>query len=177
LSTEPFILFLDRDGTIILDRGYGVVPDEVELVSGAAEALATVVQLGARLCVVTNQSAIGRRLTDRSTVDAVNERVLELLRDDDVEVECVLICPHTPDDGCSCRKPSSELLEQGASILELPLTGSFMIGDNESDVLAGRGAGATTVLISSSKDNESAADRVAISLVEAIDYVADTVQS
>jgi len=176
LKAKQFILFLDRDGTVIFDRGYGASPVEVELMPGVADALADVIAVGARVCIVTNQSAIGRDLTDRSTVDGVNAKMIELLALQEVEITDIRICPHTPEDHCRCRKPNPGMLQDGAEIMGLSTVDSFMVGDRESDVDAGRSVGAYTVLLSDLEVVESHADHVAISVVEALDHIAERVR-
>ena len=179
MKLKPFILFLDRDGTIIVDRGYGVSPTEVELVPGVSLALIEAVQLGARIGVVTNQSAIGRGLSSRHTVDDVNIKMIELLRIEgvDIDLKHVFLCPHTPEDGCLCRKPNIGMFEDGAGALGLPIDGSFMIGDRESDVEAGHRAGIYSILLSGTETVDTVADYTTESIADAVAHISERVRS
>lgn len=138
-------LFMDRDGTVMVDVGYPRSPDEVELLPGAPETLARLQALGLKLVVVSNQSGVGRGLVSAEEAIAVHERFVDELRAHGIELDGVYYCPHAPSDGCRCRKPSPELIERAARELDLELGGSFMIGDKESDLEAGRRAGCLTI--------------------------------
>ena len=134
-------VFLDRDGTVIEHVHYLVNPAEVRLVSECAEALKLARDAGYLLVVVSNQSVIGRRTGTREEVEACNARMGQLLRAEGVNLDLVLFCPHSPDDGCECRKPRPGLLQQAARDLGIDLAESVMIGDHVTDVEAGENAG------------------------------------
>ncbi|HEU4611138.1 MAG TPA: HAD family hydrolase [Kofleriaceae bacterium] len=133
-------LFLDRDGTLIVDVGYPRDPERVELVAGAADALREL-QRGHALVIVSNQSGIGRGLIREHEAVAVHERVIALFRAAGVTFAGAYYCPHAPDDRCRCRKPAPGLIEDAARELDLDVSRSFMIGDKPSDLEAGRAAG------------------------------------
>ena len=135
--------FLDRDGTIIEDRGYLGDPAGVRLFPGAAMAVATLAAAGYAVVVVTNQSGVGRGFYDEAAVEAVNRRVEALLREDHpgARIERFYHCPHVPGDGCECRKPRPGLLLRAAHELSLALPASLAIGDSARDVEAGLAAG------------------------------------
>lgn len=134
-------VFLDRDGTIIVHKPYLADPDEVELVAGAPEALARLKQGGFLLIVITNQSVIGRGWATVEQVDAVNARVAELYAAHGIAFDGHYYCPHAPEDGCDCRKPQPGLLLQAADDHDIDLAGSYMVGDNPTDIGAARNAG------------------------------------
>lgn len=138
-------LFLDRDGTIMEDRGYLHDPALVELLPGAAEALRALVREGWQLVVVSNQSGVGRGLITPAEMDAVHARFLELLRAAGVEIAASYFCLHRPDENCQCRKPSPFQLQEAARELGLDLSQSWMIGDRRSDILCGKNAGCRTI--------------------------------
>jgi D-glycero-D-manno-heptose 1,7-bisphosphate phosphatase len=138
-------LFLDRDGVIIEDRGYMRDPGEVQLVAGAAPALHRLAEENWKLIVITNQSGVGRGLIAPAEMEAVQARVLELLREHNVELTATYICPHAPEANCRCRKPSPYLLQQAAREHCVDLTQSWMMGDRAGDILAGRAAGCQTI--------------------------------
>jgi histidinol-phosphate phosphatase family protein len=138
-------LFLDRDGTLIVDVGYPRDPARVELVPGAAGALAELQQRWA-LVVISNQSGIGRGLITEAEAAAVHERFVALFAQAGVTFAGAYYCPHAPDASCRCRKPAAGLLLDAAAELGLDLPSSVMIGDKPSDLEAGRTAGCARVI-------------------------------
>ncbi len=141
-------LFLDRDGTIIEDRGYMHDPALVELLPGAAEALRELAREGWLLIVVSNQSGVGRGLITPAEMDAVQSRFLETMRKAHVKITASYFCPHRPDENCHCRKPSALHLHEAAREYGLDLSKSWMIGDRRSDIQCGRNAGCRTIWLS-----------------------------
>lgn len=144
-----FAVFLDRDGTIVVDKHYLSDPSGLELLPNAARGLRELRALGATLVVVTNQSGVGRGYFEHTALEAMNERLAELLAAEGVELAGIYVCPHAPEAGCDCRKPAPTLYARAASELGLHLAGSFVVGDKDVDVEAGRRIGATPVRIGS----------------------------
>jgi histidinol-phosphate phosphatase family protein len=140
-------LFLDRDGTLIVDQGYPSRPDLVRLLPGAAAGLAELARDGFRLVLVSNQSGVGRGLVTREQAEGVHRRAVECLAAHGVRLDGSYYCYHAPWEGCACRKPSPQLLRRAAEELNLDLGRSFLVGDKPSDVAAGRAAGCRTVLL------------------------------
>jgi histidinol-phosphate phosphatase family protein len=140
-------VFLDRDGTLVIEKGYLANPRDLELLPGVPQALRTLSAAGFALVVVSNQSGVGRALY---TLASVYEAMAELrrgLRAHGVEVDAVHFCPHRPDEGCACRKPGTALLERAARDLNLSLPRSFVVGDKLLDLAAAARAGAIGVLV------------------------------
>ena len=133
-------LFLDRDGTLIVDVGYPRDPDAVALLPGVAAALAALPATVA-LVIITNQSGLARGLVTPAEAAAVQARVEAAFAAVGVRFAGVYVCPHGPDDGCRCRKPAPGLLLDAARELGLDLGRSLMIGDKAADVAAGHAAG------------------------------------
>lgn len=104
------------------------------------------------LVMVSNQSGIGRGLITPEEAAAVHARLEELLAAEGVALAGVYYCPHAPDAGCDCRKPSPGLLLRAASDLGIDLAGSYAVGDQPRDVEAGRRAGCRTALLGPSGD-------------------------
>jgi D-glycero-D-manno-heptose 1,7-bisphosphate phosphatase len=146
MTPRRFVL-LDRDGTLNVERHYLSHPDEVQLLPGAIEGLKALRQLELGLVVVTNQSGLSRGYFDLRTLNAVHERLRQLLRAEGVELDGVFHCPHAPEHGCDCRKPAPGLAELAASRLGFDLADAFVIGDKACDVELGRRVGATTLLV------------------------------
>ena len=138
-------LFLDRDGTLIVDVGYPRDPALVEPLPGAIDALRELQQTFA-LVIISNQSGLGRGLITEAEAAAVHDRVVAVFAAGGVSFAGAFYCPHAPDAGCRCRKPAPGLLHDAARELGLDLAHSIMIGDKPSDLEAGRAAGCEHVL-------------------------------
>ncbi len=138
-------LFLDRDGTIIADRGYLKDPNQIELLPGAADALRKLAREGWKLIVVSNQSGVGRGLMTAAEMNAVQTKFLRMMRSHGVEITASYFCTHKPDDHCECRKPSTLSVERAAREHAISAQQSWMIGDREDDILCGRNAGCSTI--------------------------------
>lgn len=141
------IVILDRDGTLVIDRGYMHDPAQLEFAPGAAEALQWWHGRAYRLIVISNQSGVGRGFFTRERVEQMNARLEAMVVASGARLERIYYCPHRPDDGCSCRKPSLGLLRQAQSDLGFDPHRAVVIGDRESDIEFGRQAGAKTILI------------------------------
>jgi D-glycero-D-manno-heptose 1,7-bisphosphate phosphatase len=168
--TRPAV-FLDRDGTLIVDVGYPSNPDDVELVEGAAPALTELRSEGFALVVVSNQSGIARGLVSPEQAAAVHERFVEELRRRGATLDDVRYCPHAPDAGCDCRKPAPGMLITAAEDLGLDLSHSFAIGDKLSDVEAGRLVGCRTILFGQNGDRDVDADHVSPDWPDAVAFI------
>ncbi|MFD8555614.1 D-glycero-alpha-D-manno-heptose-1,7-bisphosphate 7-phosphatase, partial [Streptomyces fradiae] len=140
----PGAVLFDRDDTLIVDVPYNGDPERVRLMPGAFEAVRLLRARGVPVGVVSNQSGIGRGLLTEAEVREVNARVDTLLgRPMDVWVHC----PHTPEDGCGCRKPAPGLVLEAARLLGVPAGRCVVIGDIGADMGAARAAGARGVLV------------------------------
>jgi D-glycero-D-manno-heptose 1,7-bisphosphate phosphatase len=170
-------VFLDRDGVlnrVVVRGGRPHPPDDLaslELLTGAAEACATLRGAGFLLIVVTNQPDIARGTRTREEVDALNQRLSELLPVDEFRV-----CPHDDCDRCECRKPSAGLLVAAARERGLDLRHSVMVGDRWRDIEAGKRAGCWTVFIDYgySERRPETPDLTVRSLGEAVPWILAT---
>lgn len=140
-------IFLDRDGTIIVERNYPSHPDQVELLDSAAAGLRALAKHGFPLVVVSNQSGIGRGYFSVDQADAVEARVKELLVGEGVVIAKWYRCPHAPDEDCDCRKPLPGTIHSAIRDLDLDPSRSFVIGDKWSDVELAAAVGAVGVLV------------------------------
>jgi D-glycero-D-manno-heptose 1,7-bisphosphate phosphatase len=164
--------FLDRDGTINAPAPPGryiTSPEEIRLLPGAGEAIRRLNEGGSRVIVVTNQRGVALGLMSSDDVDAIHERLVELLEEEGARVDAILVCPHGLDT-CECRKPAPGLLLRAAEVEGLDLTDAVMIGDRSSDVAAGDAAGVTTIKLGALDDR---ADAVALDLADAVDRYLD----
>ena len=135
-------IFLDRDGVLIENRSDYVRDwSEVKIIPEAIHALSIAQIKKYKIVIVTNQSVVGRGLILLKTAQEINQRLINLIREHGGQIDGVYMCPHKPEDGCSCRKPQPGLLLQAAKDLSLDLQRSWMIGDAWSDVQVGQSAG------------------------------------
>ncbi len=141
--------FLDRDGTVIEERGYLADPARVRLIEGAPRAIARLAEAGLAVVMVTNQSGIGRSLYTDEDYRAVQGRLERMLRERGAELHGVYHCPHDPDAGepCVCRKPGPGMYRAAARDLDLTLAGSYYVGDKRSDVAPAIALGGTGILV------------------------------
>jgi D-glycero-D-manno-heptose 1,7-bisphosphate phosphatase len=138
---------LDRDGTINEEVGYILHPAEMHLIPGSAEAIHRLRELGLGVIVVTNQSPIGRGLLTEQRLGDIHDRLRDLLADGGATVDEIEFCPHTPEDGCGCRKPGTEMVERAARLLDFDPSEVFVVGDHAANMRLGRALGATTILV------------------------------
>lgn len=127
-------VFLDRDGTLIVDQNYLSDPDGVVLFDGVIAGLRCLQDLGLPLVVVSNQSGIGRGYFSLRDASAVNDRIAQKLAPHGIEIAGWYMCPHRPDSACKCRKPLPGLIEQASRDLGLDARRSFVIGDKHVDL-------------------------------------------
>jgi histidinol-phosphate phosphatase family protein len=163
------VLF-DRDGTLVADVPYNGDPALVTAMPGAREALDRLRSAGVRLALVSNQSGVARGLLTLSQVDAVNERVGELLG----PFDAVLVCPHGAEEGCGCRKPEPGMVLKAAAELGVEPGRCAVVGDIGADVGAALAAGARPVLVPTDvtrPEEVQTAPEVVPSLAAAVDLL------
>ncbi|MEI7834516.1 MAG: HAD family hydrolase [bacterium] len=163
-------VFLDRDGTIIVDGKYLADPAGVIPLPGALESLAMLQQHGYLLVIISNQSGIGRGYFCVAERDAVQAHVEELFQAAGVSFAGDYYCPHAPEDDCSCRKPYPTMLLDAARELDIDLAASFMVGDKVSDVQAGHNAGCRALLLAAAPV-DCAADFIAPDIKAAAEWI------
>ncbi len=144
--------FLDRDGTINIDRVYINDPRLIELIPGSGQAIARAQKAGYAIVVVTNQSGVGRGLIEPKALPKIHDRLDELLRAEGASIDSYKICLHKPQDDCACRKPEPKLVLEAAEELGLDVSRSIFVGDKLTDVATGRRAGCKySILLRSGK--------------------------
>ncbi len=157
MSGSSPTIFLDRDGTIIVEKHYLSDPAQVELEAGAGQGLKLLCDLGLSLVVVSNQSGIGRGKFGLEAAHAVNARVAELLAEHGVTIAGWYMCPHAPGTDCNCRKPQPGMALQAHQELNVPLQGAYVIGDKRIDVELGQAIGGTGLLVTTGHGREDEA--------------------
>ncbi len=147
-------VFLDRDGTLIEERGYLDRLDLLEFYSFTTDAVRLLNRAGYATVVVTHQGGIGRGIIDEPFLRQVHEAIDERLAAGNARIDRYYFCPHHPEAvipelriKCSCRKPASGMIEQACRELSIDAQRSFTIGDRRLDVGAGRHAGTRTILV------------------------------
>jgi D-glycero-D-manno-heptose 1,7-bisphosphate phosphatase len=151
-------VFIDRDGTLLEEVDFLTSEEELVLLPGAARAVARLNAAGLPAVVVTNQSGVARGLLDEQMLARLHARLAELLRAEGASLDLVLYCPHHPELGappyrriCDCRKPAPGMLTEAARRLDLDLARSWIVGDDERDLAAGRAVGARGILVATGK--------------------------
>ena len=151
------VVFLDRDGTLMVDPGYPSKPEQVQLLAGVKEALVSLRSAGFKLVIVTNQSGIGRGFFSETDFWAVQARLETLLGEG--LISTTYFCPDHPEKASDRRKPAPGMLFEAARDLDVSLGESFMIGDKESDIEAGLNAGVKACVWITEAPNEKFAGR------------------
>lgn len=142
------ILFLDRDGVINEEnRNFIRRWEDVKIHRDAAPALRRAQILGFRLVMVSNQSGIARGYIDLQTFWEIHFRLMDVLASNGVYFSAAFFCPHHPEDGCLCRKPSPEMLLFATELFGVPVEKSFFVGDRISDTEAAARAGCRGILL------------------------------
>jgi D-glycero-D-manno-heptose 1,7-bisphosphate phosphatase len=140
-------VFVDRDGTICLDRHYLADPDGLELIPTVAQGIRKLNEAGIPVIVVTNQSGIARGKFDEKRLGEIHARLREMLAAEGAHIDDIFFCPHMPDAGCRCRKPAPGMLLDAAAKHGVDLKKSFVIGDRMMDVELAHKVGAKAVLV------------------------------
>jgi len=177
-------IFLDRDDTLIEDPGYIDHPDQVKLLDGVAEALRELKEMGYKLVVASNQSAVARGIVTEEVLDEIHNRLKQLLAEKGAFLDQIYYCPYHPDGvipkyrkESDWRKPSPGMLVAAAGEMDIDLGQSWSIGDSRLDVEAGSRAGCKTILIDHSPypkqsgQGEVAADYRAVNIKEAVNII------
>ncbi len=158
LRNKQKAVFLDRDGTINVYKGFLRNLEEMELIPGAAEAIGRINHSGYLAIVVTNQPVIARGEVSWEKLEEIHNKMETLLGQEGAYLDDLFLCPHHPHKGyegeraeykieCSCRKPKPGLLQQAAEKYNIDLSQSWMVGDSQSDAEAGKAAGCRTALL------------------------------
>jgi D-glycero-D-manno-heptose 1,7-bisphosphate phosphatase len=144
-------VFLDRDGTLNVEKKYLFRVEDWEWIPGAVEAIRLLSELGYELVVVTNQAGVARGYYTATDVEQLHRFVADDLASHGLSIAAFHHCPHHPDFGdvrqCDCRKPGAGMLLAAATNLEIDLSRSWMIGDKLIDIEAGRKAGTRSILV------------------------------
>lgn len=142
------LVVLDRDGVINHDSdAYIKSPDEWKPIDGSLEAIADLTAAGFTVVVATNQSGLARKLFDEYTLARIHQKMCDLVEEAGGSISGVFYCPHGPDEGCSCRKPATGLLDEISRVFGISLAGAPYVGDSGKDLLAAKAAGCKPILV------------------------------
>jgi D-glycero-D-manno-heptose 1,7-bisphosphate phosphatase len=153
------VAFLDRDGVINKDTDYLYKIDDFEFTHNCVTGLKQLTHNGYKLIVVTNQSGIGRGYYTEQDYQTLTEWYLEELLKQDVSIQAVYHCPHSPEDNCDCRKPKAGLFFQALKQYpEIDVSQSLMIGDKLSDLQAANRADVQRLILVESENKSDTAN-------------------
>ena len=146
-------IFLDRDGVINEERkDYVKNLDEFIILKGVSKAIKLLKEKNFLVIIITNQSAINRKLLTNNGLDEIHNHLQDVLKNDDTSYDAIYYCPHKPEENCKCRKPKPGLLLRAAEEHSIDMKNSFLIGDSMTDIEAADMAGCKGILL---KENES----------------------
>jgi D,D-heptose 1,7-bisphosphate phosphatase len=153
-------VFLDRDGTLNEDPGYLGDPEKVKLLPFVGETLSRLKnEFNYFLIVISNQSGIARGLINAEQVEQVNNQINTLLKEFNVSIDKFYYCPYHPDysttEECSCRKPSTEMVEKAVAEYDIDISKSFFIGDTVADIECGMNSNIKTILVKTGYGREA----------------------
>lgn len=175
-------IFLDRDGVINKDCDNLISVNEFVLLSDVPQAIKKINASEYLAIVVTNQPMIAKGFITADQLENIHKKMEWLLGQENCYLDDIYYCPHHPKTGflgeitdlkieCECRKPKPGMLLKAAVNCNIELRESWMIGDRESDIVAGKSAGCTTILIAENSDGNFSSDFVFSKLVDAVNFI------
>jgi len=179
-------IFLDRDGVIDKDSGFGDYIKswkEFEFLPGAIEAIKKLNKNGYEIFVFSNQAGVGRGLYSQAALDDITKNMLREIESQGGKIKSVSYCVHKPDEGCNCRKPKTGMIEKATKGLDIDFKNTYFVGDSRLDIGAGRNMGCKTILLltgkedpNNIKDFEHQPDFIKKDLKEAVELVLEVAQ-
>ena len=158
LKNKQRAIFLDRDGTINVSKGFISKADDLELIPGTIDAIKAINKSGALAIVITNQPVIARGECSFEELHNIHNKLKTLLGEKGAFVDDIFYCPHHPDKGfegevpelkfdCECRKPKTGMIDEAVKKYNINLSKSYMVGDSTMDLETARNAGIKSVLV------------------------------
>lgn len=165
-------VFLDRDGVIneVLTERVKFVnkPEELYFLKGVPEAIKKLNATFDYIFVVTNQGGVGLGFMKEAQLQKIHDHMIVKLKKEGAAIHEVVYCPHKPKSGCACRKPNSKLIVDLGKKYHIDLSKSYMVGDTDTDIIAGKRAGTKGVFLGIS---DPLADAVFPDLLSAVDWI------
>lgn len=154
-------VFFDRDGIVNTSPGTGYVErlEDFHIQPAFLEAATIARDLGYGIAIATNQRGVARGIMSKQALDVIHDQLIGHLREEGIPLLGIYCCTHERNT-CTCRKPQPGLLLQAAEEHEIDLAASWMIGDNETDIEAGRRAGCRTILVNETPDAKTRATHI-----------------
>ena len=158
LKKKQRAIFLDRDGTMNVSKGFISKADDLELIPGTIDAIKAINKSGALAIVITNQPVIARGECSFEELHNIHNKLKTLLGEKGAFVDDIFYCPHHPDKGfdgevpelkfdCECRKPKTGMIDEAVKKYNIDLSKSYMVGDSTMDLETARNAGIKSVLV------------------------------
>ncbi|RBP08091.1 HAD-IIIA family hydrolase [Rossellomorea aquimaris] len=168
-------VFLDRDGVINEVKTERVTfvnrPEQFYFLEGVLEAIKLLTDSDFLIFVVTNQGGVGLGYLSHKQLQSIHDHMLREIEKAGGFIQEVSCCTHKPHEGCKCRKPEAGMLLDLARKHDIDIAQSYMVGDREVDIEAGRKAGCTTVLLSDSSPHLYEADHMFTNLMDAAEFI------
>jgi histidinol-phosphate phosphatase family protein len=190
LATPQRAVFLDRDGTLNVDKDCLRNADELELLPGVAEAIHELNYNGWRTVVVTNQPVIAKGFCDEAELQKIHNKLESLLGREHAFIDRIYFCPHHPEKGfpgerpelkieCDCRKPKTGMIKKAVAELNIDLSQSWLVGDTTTDLQTAKNAGLKSILVrtgSAGRDGkfDASPDFVCNDLRQAVEIICQT---
>jgi len=173
-------VFLDRDGVINEDFGYVHKIEDFYIIEEVYPALKKLIDNGYKLVVITNQSGIGMGYYTEDDFFKITDYMNKKLSENGIKIDKVYYCPHHPEGKiekyakkCDCRKPGTKMIEDAVKEFNIDLSKSYLIGDKETDIEAGKKMGLKTALVKTGQGrkymNNSKADYIADNILDAVE--------
>lgn len=174
-------IFLDRDGVINRDPGFGDYIkswNEFRFMPGAIDAIKRLNENGYEIFVISNQAGVGRGLYSQQALDEITRNMLSEIEKQGGKIRSISYCTHRTDEGCACRKPKTGMIEDATKGMDIDFKNTYFIGDSRLDVGAGKNAGCKTILLLTGKENgedakdwQAQPDFIKKDLKEAVEWV------
>jgi len=166
------VVFFDRDGTIIEDSHYLSKVKDLKVFEKSAQAIGLLNKSGYKVIIVTNQSGIGRGYYSRKDADEVNKELKKRLNENYAHIDNIYVCPHHPDDNCSCRKPKPGMLIRAKKDLNIDLKNSYIVGDKQCDIDLAKSINAKSIFVLSGQGKDvKGADYTAKDILAAAEWI------
>ncbi|MFO7559712.1 MAG: D-glycero-beta-D-manno-heptose 1,7-bisphosphate 7-phosphatase [Desulfobacterales bacterium] len=170
-------IFLDRDGVINVDSSYYIKSwDEFSFIPGSLEALRMLHEKAFDVILITNQSIINRGMILQKVLDHIFLMMQSEIESTGGKITDIFFCPHTPEEGCACRKPLPGLIRKAQEKYEIDIPESIMVGDSAKDIQCARNAGCGTAILVKT-GNEAEARETLLQENVFPDHVADNLLS
>ncbi|MFX1239739.1 MAG: D-glycero-beta-D-manno-heptose 1,7-bisphosphate 7-phosphatase [Promethearchaeota archaeon] len=149
MTSQNKAIFLDRDGVINKEVKYLSDPKDFKFIKGSIKALKILKLKGFLLIIITNQAGIARGFFTKETLSAIHEKMENILKKNNVQLDDIYYCPHHPKftGSCDCRKPNPGMILKAQSKYKIDLSESYMVGDTINDIQTGKAANCRTVLV------------------------------